>query len=187
VVALYVEFSLQHHNLKQFVKKMSEPSFNGDVKRGTWGWQNLNGQFDSSSGLDSDHTFGVVAIDFEIASSLHFENDKSNKETTSEETETSISFLLGDGHNVFVVDVFTDPTHGTLVFKTVSGRSLCCHEANTARTVYPSMPVESRPKAHVLTNDQMVLQLKLGNVGAVSYRYFTYWPLLILESFRLAA
>jgi hypothetical protein len=166
---------------------MGEPSFNNDVKRGTWGWQNLNGQFDFPSGFDSDHMVDVVAIDFEIASSLHYENDKSNKETTSKETESSISFLLGDGNDVFVVDVFTDPTYGTFLFKTVSGRSLCCHDANTARTVYPYMLVWLRPKAHILPDNQMVFQLKLVNVGAVPYRCLTYWPLLILESFRLAA
>jgi hypothetical protein len=182
-----IEFSLQHHNLKQFVKKMGEPSFNDDVEQGTWGWQNMNGQFDFSSGFDSDHTFGLVAIDFEIASFLHYENDKSNKKTTSKEKETSISFLLGDGGDVFVVDVFNDPTYGTFLFKTVSSCSLCCHKANMARTVYLSMPVWSRPKAHVLRDNQMVFKLKLGNVGAVPYRCLTYWLLLILESFRLAA
>jgi hypothetical protein len=120
----------------------------------------------------------VVAIDFEIAASLHYENEKSNKETTSTETETSVYFLLGDGDadDVFVVDVFTDPTYGTFLFKTVSGRSICCHEANTAQTAHPFMSVWSRPEVPVLPDDQMVFQLKLGNVGVVPYRFqlFTY-------------
>ena len=79
--------------------------------------------------------FGVlIGAEAEAEATLHIEHSSSI--STTRESETEISFSLGDPDDgdEIVVEIFHDPVFGSFVFNTISGRTRCRHEPNTVKS-----------------------------------------------------
>lgn len=161
-----LEFSMEHHNLEEHVSKIGSPN------------ENSKGESDIEIASGTDTVLSSVMFAFALSGTVHYEDERSNTETKTSESTTSISFTLGDQEkdDTFAVDVFTDPVYGTFIFKTISGQSMCPHEENTVEGAVPEIQVYTRPGGPVLPDGPMVFQLKLSNRGVVEFGFelFTY-------------
>lgn len=103
---------------------------------------------------------------------LHVEHSSSI--STKRESETEISFSLGDPDDgdEIVVEIYHDPTYNSFVFETVSGRTRCRWEQGTLRSEDPRIRLLSRPSQFVFPTDDMIFDIEIANVGEHSYSYF---------------
>jgi hypothetical protein len=108
-------------------------------------------------------------IDLAVHGDVTLESTHSKTITDTTESQTSISFKLGDGdrEDEFVIDIYIDPTHGTFVFPLVSGRSKGPHEGGDKleRGEIPIIQMVSYPIPPVLPDDEIVVQLRIINKG----------------------
>ena len=98
-----------------------------------------NFELDLSAGVGDlsaeGKVFGVlIGAEAEAEATLHIEHSSSI--STTRESETEISFSLGDPDDgdEIVVEIFHDPVFGSFVFDTISGRTRCRHEPNTGKS-----------------------------------------------------
>ncbi|MCF8259917.1 MAG: T9SS type A sorting domain-containing protein [Melioribacteraceae bacterium] len=106
-------------------------------------------------------------------SHVNFHIGRSNSET--EETVTTIGFILGDDDasgdaisgraDQFSVDIFTDPVHGTPIFKTVGGQSMCPWEEGTVPREGVSLQLNPTSIVDVPPTKDAVFNLTLGNTS----------------------
>ena len=61
-----MEYTLTHHAVEQHVSMMGEPTFEEDLKRGTWEHKNSNGEFNFDGEVTFDAEIFKVAVDFDI-------------------------------------------------------------------------------------------------------------------------
>jgi hypothetical protein len=120
-------------------------------------------------GIESDNSFlALLGVDIEAHGETHVDTSHSKMRTDTGESQTVISFTLGDGdrEDEFVTDVYIDPKHGTFVFPLISGRSKSPHEVNTKWGEEPSIEIwGGYPTRPVLADDEIVIQLKIANKG----------------------
>ncbi|CAB9525330.1 Cupin superfamily protein [Seminavis robusta] len=117
----------------------------------------LEGEMEISAGA----SFGVA-----IGGGFTYESSTSGTVTDESGRQTTVSFLLGDeqANDEFVVDIYVDPTFGTFVFHTVSGRSRAPWEPNTKKGEDLSMSMV-RPDSPVMPDDAIVFDVTLLNAG----------------------
>lgn len=85
--------------------------------------------------------------------------------TFETQKETGMTFSLGDADfgDYFDVAVYKDPTFGGVVFHTLSGRSKCPHEPNTARRELPRILEAKRPATAVPPTARAIYILSVIN------------------------
>jgi len=121
----------------------------------------------------TNKVFGVLlGAKAEAQSTLHIEHSSSI--STTRESETEISFSLGDPDDgdEIVVEIFHDPVFGSFVFNTISGRTRCRHEPNTVKSEDPRIRLLSRPSQYIFPTDEMIFDVEIANVGEHVYSYF---------------
>ena len=103
-----MKYALAHHAIEKHVSMMGAPEVGDDSKRGTWDYRNSNGKINFDQGGHLDATIFSIKVGFDIAAGLRYTDAFKNQKTTNMETDTSISFLLGDGdaNDFFVVKIF---------------------------------------------------------------------------------
>lgn len=117
--------------------------------------------------------FGVLlTATGDAEATLHVEHSSSI--STTRESETEISFSLGDPDDgdEIVVEIYHDPRFNSFVFKTVSGRTRCRWESDTMRSEDPRIRLRSRPSHFVFPTDEMIFEIEIANVGEHFYSYF---------------
>jgi hypothetical protein len=90
--------------------------------------------------------------------------------TTTNTKETTTFFTLGDddiGDN-FTVDILTDKTYSTPVFRTKSGASSCPYESKTVPRDEVALTVDKINQVNVLENDAAKYNFTLGNISQTS-------------------
>ena len=120
-------------------------------------------------GIETDNSLlAFVGLDIEAHAKVHVVTSHSKMRTDARESQTVISFTLGDGdrEDEFVTDVYIDPKHGTFVFPLISGRSKAPHEENTEWGEKPLIEMLMPPTRPVLPDDEIVIQLRIANTGA---------------------
>ena len=152
-----LEYNLNHHQMKEVVKNLGV-NMNYEGKIGA----KIEGQ------IFAFLPYTKTDSELYLTSQGEFEN----KETSTTEQETSISFALGDADwdDEFAVDIYTDPRYGTFLFVTVEGsRSICPNEAGTVQYVVPDIKLWRKAPKVVLPDEPMIFLLKLSNLGSIAY------------------
>jgi len=135
-------------------------------------WKGCNVDSNIEIGLPSLDLFSTKVFENGIQGSFNpggikIKTSHTSTKTSQEEDSTSVGFVLGDQdpQDEFVIDIFADETYGTLMFKTVAGRSKCPHEVNTAAIEDPRMEISKYPSQFVFPDDKMIFELELSNMG----------------------
>lgn len=117
--------------------------------------------------------FGVLlTATGDAEATLHVEHSSSI--STTRESETEISFSLGDPDDgdEIVVEIYHDPKYNSFVFETVGGRTRCRWEQGTMRSEDPRIRLLSRPSQFVFPTEDMIFEIEITNIGEHSYSYF---------------
>ena len=117
--------------------------------------------------------FGVLlTATGDAEATLHVEHK--SKISTTRESESEISFSLGDPDDgdEIVVEIYHDPKYNSFVYKTVSGRTRCRWEQGTMRNEDPRIRLLSTSSHFVFPTDDMIFEIEITNVGEHSYSYF---------------
>jgi hypothetical protein len=89
----------------------------------------------------------------------------SNERVESNSTEVTV--YLGDDNDgdEFVVEMYSDKKYGSIIFKTVAGRSSCPHEEKTAEVLDPRISLSSLPSPYVSPDDAITFEVEVSNLG----------------------
>jgi hypothetical protein len=67
--------------------------------------------------------------------------------------------------------MYSDKKYGSIIFKTVSGRSSYPHEENTLKVLDPRISVLSLPSPYFLPDDAIIFEVEVFNVGVDSEKF----------------
>jgi hypothetical protein len=89
----------------------------------------------------------------------------SNERVESNSTEVTV--YLGDDNDgdEFFVEMYSDKKYGSIIFKTVAGRSSCPHEEKTAEVLDPRISLSSLPSPYVSPDDAITFEVEVSNLG----------------------
>eukprot|EP00978_Attheya_sp_CCMP212_P009381 scaffold22169_cov41-Attheya_sp.AAC.2 len=158
-----MEFSMNHEKIEELQRM--DPAF-------------LNTDDEGIISVDTDNDLFTLGLGFtvDVKGDAHYKISTSSTVTNSEESSTSISFVLGDPdrEDEFITDVLIDPHFGTFMFPLISGRSKNPHEPNTEWGEIPIVELIERPEMLVMPGDQMVFKVAIKNLGesASSFNVF---------------
>lgn len=111
-------------------------------------------------------------FDFEFKAAIEHDEEREFKQESEAEEATSFTLkdsILGDS---FDVAIFRDPVYNTLVYETVSGRSMCPHEEGTVPREQIELVYEGGIKSQTLqaTSERVVAEVILRNKSPTKER-----------------
>ncbi|MBU0558558.1 MAG: T9SS type A sorting domain-containing protein [Bacteroidetes bacterium] len=116
-------------------------------------------------------------------SNVTFKLTSGKSETNAETTSNTFGYSFADDDNgdAFTVDILTDETYGSPVFKVVSGASSCPWEPGTVPYDNPSLSIAPALQSNIPSGDPAVFNLSVGNLSQMDATR-NYWLRVINET-----
>lgn len=169
-------FQLDNTNVATHMEKMS----------GVQPIQNSEGYL-SVGAYSNDFISAAVVVGSKFSGQINYHVTQVDTQEDDQEDDTTIGFVLSDPDvgDVFDVEVYLDPDHGTFVFNTISGRSRCPNEEGTVPQEVASLQLTSRPTTLVSQDDSLVFQVELSNPGLIetTFQLYTSYPTDLVGQF----
>jgi hypothetical protein len=98
---------------------------------------------------------------------IEYKHDFTSSSENSGKNSTDIVINLGDENagDEFVLEMYSDPTYGSIIFKTVAGQSSCPHEVNIAKVLDPRISFSTLPSPYVMPDQGINFDVEVSNLG----------------------
>jgi len=122
---------------------------------------------DGARTLDIEGKIFGIGVESTLSLNAWNTSSSTNSNEREESNSTEITVYLGDDNigDEFVVEMYSDKKYGSIIFKTVAGRSSCPHEEKTAKVLDPRISLSSLPSPYVSPDDAITFEVEVSNLG----------------------